>query len=253
MAYETFATGINPALIIYLLDISRSMNKPLGSQRRIDAVMDALDAAFREMIFRSTKGRRLSPRYRIAIYAYNQTVYDVLGGVKTIAEIARLGVPQLKPAGVTDTAKGFAHVAELLKKELPGLSGCPAPLVCHMTDGVYTSADPAPTVREIMAMKTSDGNILVENIFISDNILANPIQDPFAWTGVNRNTPLKSDYARKLRELSSPIPKSYHQVMAGEMGYHLATDAVMLFPGTSPEMVAMGFQMSTATGVGQRR
>ena len=252
MSYDELATSNNPALIIYLLDISSSMNKSLGDKRRIDAVMDALGAAFRQMIFRSTKGKRLSPRYRIAIYAYNQSVYDVLGGVRTIADMAKLGVPELTPAGVTDTAKGFSLVAKLLRAEIPKLGNSPAPLVCHMTDGEYTGKDPAPIVREIMAMKTIDGNVLVENIFISQGILSEPIHDIPQWAGITRETPLKNSYARKLRELSSSIPNSYHQVMR-EMGYHLDPSAVMLFPGMNPEMVAMGFQMSAATGVGQRR
>jgi hypothetical protein len=34
-----------------------------------------------------------------------------------------------------------------------------------------------------------------------------------------------------------------------EMGYNIDPKAVMLLPGTSPELVAMGFQMSTATPV----
>lgn len=252
MNYQILATSENPALIIYLLDISSSMNKRLGSKRRIDAVMDALGAAFRQMIFRSTKGRRLSPRYRIAIYAYNQSVYDVLGGVKTIVDIAKLGVPQLTPSGVTDTAKGFLMVEKLLSQELPKMKNSPAPLVCHMTDGEYTGKDPTPVVKRIMNLKTADGNVLVENIFISDNILPTPIKDPNFWPGITQSTTLKNPYAQKLRELSSTIPDSYHQVMR-EMGYHLDKGAVMLFPGTNPEMVAMGFQMSAATGVGQRR
>jgi uncharacterized protein YegL len=252
MAYDVLATSNNPALVIYLLDISASMNKRLGDKRRIDAVMDALSAAFQQMIFRSTKGRRLSPRYRIAIYAYNNAVYDVLGGVKTIVDIAKLGVPELTPAGTTDTAKGYRQVAKLLKTELPKLGGSPAPLVCHMTDGEYTGKDPASVVRDIMALKATDGNVLVENIFISDNIIPGPIKDPYRWPGINRKTSLKNSYAKKLRELSSSIPDSYHQVM-GEMGYRLDEGAVMLFPGINPEMVAMGFQMSAATGVGQRR
>ena len=252
MVYDVLATSNNPALIIYLLDISSSMNKTLGEQRRIDVITDALGVAFRQMIFRSTKGRRLSPRYRVGIYAYNQSVYDVLGGVRTIVDIAKLGVPELIPAGVTGTAKGFAMVAKLLQDELPKLGQSPAPLVCHMTDGEYTGKDPAPVVREIMDLKVPDGNVLVENIFISDNILPKPIHAPYQWPGFTRKTRLKNAYTRKLCELSSTIPDSYHQVMR-EMGYHLTKGAVMLFPGTNPEMVAMGFQMSAATGVGQRR
>jgi hypothetical protein len=34
-----------------------------------------------------------------------------------------------------------------------------------------------------------------------------------------------------------------------EEGYQIAPDALMLLPGTSPELVEMGFVMSTATPI----
>ena len=48
--------------------------------------------------------------------------------------------------------------------------------------------------------------------------------------------------------MSSPIPESYRAMML-ENNYHLAPDSLMLLPGISPELVAMGFQMSAATPV----
>ncbi|MCS7040304.1 MAG: hypothetical protein NZP34_11920, partial [Caldilineales bacterium] len=93
-----------------------------------------------------------------------------------------------------------------------------------------------------------DGNVLVENIFISDKILDEPIPDPFKWPGILPNTKLTNEYARKLRAISSPLPPSYRAMMA-ESGYQLSKDAVMLLPGMTPELVAMGFQMSGATRV----
>ena len=57
-----------------------------------------------------------------------------------------------------------------------------------------------------------------------------------------------SDYAIELLEMSSAVPDSYRAMML-ENNYHLGTGAVMMLPGTSPELVAMGFQMSAATPV----
>jgi hypothetical protein len=248
MPYETMATAKTPALIIYLLDVSASMNRPLGQKRRIDVVMDALTAALRQMVFRSTKGGLLSPRYRIAMLAYSDHVYDVYGGTKTVDEAARIGVPELSPMRTTDTARAFEQAERLLRSELTNLSSCPAPVVCHMTDGEYTGDDPEPVARRIMRLEVSDGNVLVENIFISDRVLLEPVTDPYQWPGVLSDTKLHDKYAVKLRAMSSPVPGSYRAMMR-ENNYHLAPEAVMLLPGTSPELVAMGFQMSSATPV----
>ena len=64
-SYEIEATSTTPALIIYLLDVSLSMNQTLGEKRRVEVVTDALKAALHTMVFRSTKGSRISPRYQI--------------------------------------------------------------------------------------------------------------------------------------------------------------------------------------------
>lgn len=248
MPYEILATSKTPCLIIYLLDVSASMTQPLGGRRRIDVVGDALTTALKQMVFRSTKGGRLAPRYRIALIAYSDHVYDLLDGIKTVDQVAKLGVPELSPMRTTETSKGFAQVEKLLQAELPNLRVCPAPLVCHMTDGEYTGTDPEPIAKRIMEMQVADGNILVENIFISDKVLPQPIADPQQWPGILADAKLSDDYARKLRAISSPLPESYRAMML-ENNYHLTQGALMLLPGVSPELVAMGFQMSAATPV----
>lgn len=248
MPYTILATSKNPALVIYVLDVSASMQMPLGASRRLDTVIKALDAAVRQMVFRSTKGTRVAPRYRLAMLAYSDGVFDLLDGIKTVEQVASLGVPKLQTQRSTDTAKAFSYVEQMLQKELPNLAGCPAPLVCHMTDGEYTGADPEPIARRIMKLANDDGNVLVENIYISDTITDEQIAHPNQWQGITTGTKLTTDYAKKLRAISSPLPDGY-RVMMLESGYQLAADAVMMLPGVSPELVEMGFVMSTATPV----
>lgn len=250
MTYDILATSQTPALIIYALDVSGSMASKLNGRPRIDVVMDALSATLQQMVFRCTKGGQISPRYRIAMYAYSDQVYDILGGVMTIDQVANLGVPDLSTMRTTSTDLVFQEVEELLKRELPNLNNCPAPLVCHMTDGEYTGADPEPVVRRIMSMGNSDGNVLVENIFISDDLLSEPIHNPAEWAGITTETRLRNKYAAKLRSMSSPLPESY-RIMMAESGYGLAPGAAMMLPGMSPELVEMGFVMSMSTPVSQ--
>ena len=248
MPYEILATSRTPALIIYVLDVSTSMTHLLGDRRRIDIVTETLYAAIQQMVFRSTKGARVSPRYRIAMYAYSDHVYDLLDGVKTVDYIASLGIPDLTTMRSTDTARAFRQVEKMLVRELASCNDCPAPLVCHMTDGEYTGEDPEPVIRNIMQMHTPDGNILVENIFISDTILDEKIPDPRKWLGINPSTVLKNEYAAKLRNMSSPLPESY-RLMMREAGYLIGSDSMMMLPGMTKELVEMGFAMSAATPV----
>lgn len=248
MPYEILATSMTPALIIYLLDVSASMSRPLGTEKRIDVVTQALTAALQQMIFRSTKGARLSPRYNIAIYAYSDKVYDVLEGVRSIDEVAKKGVPKITTMRTTETAKAFRAALRILEAEIPKMAKHPAPVVCHLTDGEYTGEDPRPIVEKIKELSVPDGSVLVENIFISDEILSQSIQDPRQWKGVLPDTSLATDYAKMLRDISSPVPDSYRVLML-EMGFNISPGALMMIPGTSSELVEMGFQMSAATRV----
>lgn len=250
MAYDILATSQTPALIIYALDVSGSMDAQLNGRTRIEVVMDALSAALQQIVFRCTKGGQISPRYRIAMFAYSDQVFDILNGVMTIDQVANLGVPELSTMRATNTDLVFREVERLIQNELPNLNNCPAPLVCHMTDGEFNGTDPEATVRRIMAMGNSDGNVLVENIFISDDIISERITDPTNWRGVTYNTNMKNTYANKLRSMSSPLPESY-RIMMAESGYNLDPGAVMMLPGMSPDLVEMGFVMSMSTPVSQ--
>src|SRR5512142_1189455 len=248
MPYTAVATSTTPVLIIYLLDISGSMSQMLGDKRRVEIVSDALQEIATEMVARSTKGELVSPRYRLAIYAYESQVHDVLGGIRTIDQFVREGVPEFSPRGGTNTAAAFQAVENLLTAELPYMEAHPAPLVCHMTDGEYQGDDPTPIAQRLMQMGTADGNVLVENIFISDKILRSPISDPTTWPGLINEADLANDYARTLLRMSSPVPDSYLSEMQ-EFGYKLQQGAPMMFPAQNRELIRMAFTMSGATPV----
>ncbi|GAB4552372.1 MAG: hypothetical protein OHK0023_20320 [Anaerolineae bacterium] len=248
MSYTAVATSTTPVLIVYLLDISGSMSQMLGDKRRVEIVSDALQEIATEMVARSTKGELVAPRYRIAMYAYESAVHDVLGGIRTIDQFVRDGVPEFAPRGGTNTAAAFLAAEQLLLQELPYMQAHPAPLICHMTDGEYQGDDPTPIVQRIMGMGTPDGNVLVENIFISDKLLRQPVEDVNAWPGITSENELSNDYARTLLKMSSPLPESYRAEMQ-EFGYGLAANAPMMFPAMSRELIRMAFTMSGATPV----
>ncbi|QMV44874.1 VWA domain-containing protein [Cohnella cholangitidis] len=235
--------------MIYLLDVSGSMTLANGDKRRIDVVTDALHVTLRQMVYRSTKGSRISSRYRVAMLAYSDEVYDLLGGVKKIDELMNDGgMPILNTHRFTDTAKAFRHAETILRAELPSLQDGPAPLICHMTDGVYTGDDPEPIARRIMDLSVKDGNVLVENIFISGDVLEQEVVDPKRWQGVTPNTPFLDEYGYKLRAMSSVMPDSYREMMR-DANYNLAQGSLLMFPGTNPDLVSLGFQMSAATPI----
>lgn len=248
MPYQTKATSATPALVIYLLDCSGSMQDPLDGVPKIDHVNNALAGVLERMTQRSTKGEVISARYRLAFIAYNDQPIDLLGGIKTIDEVMAKGRPRLTPGGRTDSAAAFAYARDLLRKELPGIAGHPAPMICHLTDGQFTGSDPLPVAQEIMQMANADGSILVENIYVERNLTLQPILDTEKWPGVSDESEISDVYARKLFAISSPLPDGYAATIADD-GYALRAGSRMLIPGTSKDLIELAFAMSGATPV----
>lgn len=257
--YSASANRKNPALVIYLLDCSGSMDTQdvqvtSGlTEKRIDVVLKAFENSIVRMIQLSTKGTVIAPRYRIAAFAYTDSVTDLFGGVKTIDEVANLGLPSLSAKTQTNTEAAFLKAEELLRAELPSLSdGSPAPLICHMTDGeVNMGNDPSVVAKRIMQMKVPDGNVLIENIFVSPSaqLVRSVTSEVKDWAGLSSPAELVNDYAIRLFEMSSTLPESYRGMML-EMGYKgLKPGARMMFAGNDHALIKMAFAMSTATPV----
>lgn len=251
MLYQALATTNSPALVIYLLDVSKSMDEQFDGASKISHVNESLNKVISQMVERSTKGELIAKRYHIAMSAYSDTSNDLLGGIMTIDEIARKGRLELNTLSLTDTAAAFAWARDLLKSELPKRNGHnpvhPTPMVCHLTDGYYTGDDPEPIAREIMQMTSDDGNVLIENIYIGPNMTKQPISDSRGWPGIFDVDELSDPYAQKLFNMSSPLPETYADFINIEAGYNLKPNSKMLIPGNNKELIELAFAMSGLT------
>ena len=244
MYYTQPATTLAPALIIYLIDASYSMNEPYGTMSRMDSVNRGLKEVIKAMLRRSIHNGVIQRRYKIAILAYTTEVIDVLDGIQDLSEIVRYGVPAIDTGGETDTAGAFKHVELLLQKHLIDYQSSPAPLVCHFTDALFNSIDPTPIARRIQALKVHDGPVLVENVYIADTMFKKPVEDWSQWEGVVHPRQLASDYARLLYRLSSPLPEIYRQNI-NDAGYHLKKNAAFFFSGEHMDFIRLAFAISS--------
>lgn len=255
--YSNTATSDYPALVIYLVDISGSMNKPLGKSgvTRIQAVSDALYMTMSEMVARSSKQGVIRPRYEIALYAYSEDVYDIYGGVKAIDDVANLGIPEMSPQNRTNMTAAFQFARDLIHKQVKQWNSAdhanrPAPLIVHMTDAELkeTFGNPMPYVDEIKSVQTGDGTVLVENIFISDTLTEIP-DAPDAFSGFLASQSLGNPLADKLLAMSSPMPETYCKLINETEALNLQPGVQMMFPGTTPKFVRVAFAVSGVSGV----
>lgn len=250
MPYETKATQKTPAFIIYLIDISGSMTESLDGTAKIEHVHGALDDVFATMVRRSRRGNEvIADRYRVAILAYSDQPEDAFGGPVGVSRIANLkGRLRFKAENATDTWAAFAAAKALLERELPQLAHCPAPMICHLTDGRFTGQDPEPLAQEIMGLSVPDGAVLIENVYVGPDLTRAPIGDAKSWPGLRDVAELTDEYAQKLFRMSSPLPPSYSNMLCKD-GYAIQPGARMLVPGTSRDLVRLAFAVSGATEV----
>jgi hypothetical protein len=244
--YTRPATSLSPALIVYLIDASRSMSDPCGQTTKIDVVNKALRDAMKDMVRRSMRDSNVQPRYHIAIFAYSTAVIDVLDGIRPLPELVQFGPPVLSAAGSTDTTAGFAAVACLLDAHIREYDHCPAPLVCHLTDALLTTSDPQPMVQRLKSLRVEDGPVLVENVYVADSISRRRVRDWHKWGGILKAEQLTNDYARFLFGMSSPLPESYRENINNH-GYALQSGAALFFPGANSDLVRLAFAASAAT------
>ena len=249
--YTQPATTLTPALVIYLIDTSDSMNQQCGSSTKIDLVNMALRESIRHMFRRSMRDGVPQPQYQVAILSYNTCVTDMLNGICSLPEFVRAGVPKLVAQGETDTNAGFIAVEELLRdyqaslQQSPSLRR-PAPLICHLTDAKFSTDDPSPIVKRIQEMRFSDGPVLVEHVYMAEDMLRQPVQDWYQWGGVLKLSDITNEHAKRLFHLSSPLPDIYRQNI-NNYGYRLQKGALLFFPGTHYELVKLAFVISAGT------
>lgn len=256
--YRNLANSDHPATLIYLVDISGSMKALMpDGKSRIDVAKASIQTSYAQMIQRSLRQGKIHPRYRVGMIAYSADIYDVYGEMGSIITIDKLkdeGIPLITPQQGTRMARAFRYATKLIQQDirewpLKWLNNCPPPMVVNITDCEYSEEDP-DVIRDAMNLRSinvPDGNVLIENIFITDQITL-PNSDIKTWHGYYHNETTGDPYGDKLLAISSPMPSSYTQIMSEQLGIRLKMGAAMMFPGVNQEFIKTGFAMSIVSG-----
>jgi hypothetical protein len=270
-SYSALATGDTPALIVFLLDASGSMSEPFpGYPTKAACVKALMEDMFETLIGRCMAGEEFKQRYHVAMIAYDDAPASIAPPawcIDTYAPpeqrmliqvdtIANEGVPEINPGTTTNTRGAFQLALKLLQRETPrrvrsATSGrpFPAPIVCHLTDGAWnTGGHPAQVVEAIQSLRNEDGGVLVCNIFLGSGLLAVDIgPDVRAWRGVRSRDELAHEHARRLFDISSPLPPSYANFINDSHGYSIEPGTRMLFPSETPEVLKLAFAVAGGT------
>jgi len=183
----------HPGHLVYLLDLSESMEK----NGRIDHLLEAVKVTADSLIEKCYRGDVLSNRFSISILGYNTDVYTLFKGSvieldKILEEVYIQGgedaslfdkTKEARPKGRADMAKAFHAAAEDIREwmitqqryDIP----MPAPIVVHITDCSTSKEDIdvadskeniLQAAEEIKQISIPDGNPILFNILVEDEI-----------------------------------------------------------------------------------
>jgi hypothetical protein len=197
--YDAEISRAQRGCLLFLVDHSGSMEEPIASdfgsgQKKKDAVADAINRILQLLITRCTRGVEVWNYFDIGLWTYGgnnevRTVFNlvpisqVAGSPKRVEDRVQV-VPDrtggtyeqkikfpvwLEPMaqGQTPMKPAFEACGAALRNWIPLHRTSFPPVIIHLTDGSFTGEDPAQTVREVMALSTTDGNVMIFNCHIS--------------------------------------------------------------------------------------
>jgi hypothetical protein len=241
----------NPTCFLFLIDQSKSMRDPSGVQSdrtKAQGVADAINELIQTLITNCTIGTEVADRFYIGMIGYGTEVGLGFPGVladNILQPISRIAACPLHeetrimrvqtPKGWTErprrmqvwvepAATGWTAMCRALEAAREVIAGFVEeyprsfpPIVINITDGKATDGDPRPFAAALRSLATSEGNVLLLNLHISE-VAAAPIFLPSSHAG------LPDAFACQLFEMSSPLPPAM-QAEAIEMGWRLEEGA----------------------------
>ncbi|MBX3049094.1 MAG: VWA domain-containing protein [Anaerolineales bacterium] len=259
MNYQNRASSTNPALVVFLIDISGSMaaKMPDGRPRHV-VVQDALQVAISKLVQNSFQSGQVRPRYRLLVLAYSEEIWDIFGGIKYISD-EEFNITELPPMTKTNPAAALEHVREVLAEDIAKWSDehlryCPAPVVIHLTDAEVSEnfEDPEPVAEQIRQLKVPDGNVLLTNIYISPYLKINA-ENFSEWEGFYPEDSSGDVFGDKLLRMSSPLPEAYHEALKEDGHAGLKPGTLMFYPGINADFIKGGLVVSGASRVADAR
>jgi hypothetical protein len=234
MAYDAQITRNSPTAILFLIDLSGSMDNAFGGQpdsRKADGVADVTNRLLYELGLRCGKGEEVRDYFHVGVVGYGERVGPAFGGRLAGRELAPISEVAYHPLRVEDrevmkpdgaggvvaqklkfpvwfepVADGGTPMVEALGLAHRVLSGFVAkfpdsypPTVLNITDGEATDGDPEPAAEALRSLATNDGNVLLFNAHISDQDVP-----PVEFPSEEKNLP--NEAARRLFRMSSQLP-----------------------------------------------
>ena len=244
----------NPSCFLFMIDQSTSMEDEVsagdGKQAKATGVADTMNRWLQELSIKCAKSDGIRDYYHVGVLGYGKRVGPCVNGsgpgkeMVPVSEIAENPTRlEERTKKIPDGAGGlldqtirfpvwFDPVAEggtpmcraageaerILTEWLAVHPGCFPPIVIHITDGEATDGDPRERLQALTNLSSSDGNVLLFNIHLSDNPNASSVTFP------ESADVLSDEYSKMLFETSSPLTPTM-RALAKEHGFNPSESA----------------------------
>lgn len=254
-----------PGCILILLDQSDSMKRPSGvvGKSRAVALAEAVNELIWEQINWCRKGDAIVDRFYFGLIGY--------GGVEAAPRLVEKDEPPLltaseladrvmsasesddaPPLWVTPVADGrtpmndaFRLAASLLEDWAQSHRQSYPPVVCNISDGEWTDADPSPLIAKVMAIATDAGSTRLFNATIRPDEKTVEYPD-----SVDQ---LSDEFSRWLFQHSSPVPEEMKGMLAERRGRRLGASARGLIHNGRVAQISDMLYVGSATVAGNIR
>jgi hypothetical protein len=262
--YSAEISRANPTCFVFLVDQSGSMLEPFAGQaekRKADGVADAINRLLQNLVLKCAKADGVRDFFHVGLIGYGGRVVSAFSGAlagQKLVPISQLAVHPVrveqrtrkvddragglvdqkfkfpvwfesKPAGKTPMCAALATAHKYLEGFLAEYPACYPPLVINITDGEASDGDPMEPARELRALESEDGKVLLFNAHISDR-RSRPIEFP------SEEAILPDKFAQLLFRMTSRLPPKLldaaraegFAVAAGARGFVFNADLVAI-------------------------
>jgi len=262
MAHEQKISQAKPALVGLLVDDSGSTADDLvgTSNPRFEWIERYFGIILQLLLSFSSDvkgdGLVIKPRYYLTVVKYGSDP-ELWGSpemdIETAVELFSSSGNSLGLGGHlcgTDAAAAFREMQRHIKASLASerFKDSFPPMVFHLTDG-ESHTDASPIAKEIMQLKTEDGNVLVVNVYIGTQTNLN-YQGPEDFPGyLDASEAGPSEDNLRLFRMSSVTPKSMEQNLKTENIFpELRSGSRLFFDVRTKEMLKHAIQVIGSMG-----
>ncbi len=253
--YSAAISRKNPTLIIFLLDMSGSMDEDFSrGLKKSEHLAETTDRTIEELCTRCARADGIRDYFHIACFGFGDDQVESLlpGKVEwtSISQLAEQPVEFVKdekgnnrPRWIKPRADGNTPMRSAFERACTlAADWCDThmtsypPTVIAVTDGESTDGDPTAAAEILRQIHTDDGPALLFNLHISSRTGGEII---FPDSAANMD-----EYGALLFNMSSPFPPHLH-TMADNMGFNLKPNSRFFAYGAGSAMTTRFFDLGT--------